>query len=49
MTTFYKSQFKPFFEQWKASKKNTNASVLTHVVDYIRASFPGLMNTMTEK
>ena len=48
MTTFYKSAFKPFFEQWRAQRKGTS-NVLKHIEDFARDSFPGLLDQMSDK
>ena len=48
MTTFYKAIFKPFFEKWKAQKKNNATSVLLVIKDFVKTTFAGLAERLTE-
>ena len=47
MTLYFKTMYKPFYEQWKASKKEP--SVLPSLVSFVNHEFDGLLETMTEK
>lgn len=47
MTLYFKTQYKPFFEQWKSQKKNS--SVLPSLADFVNSEFKGLLPTLSEK
>jgi len=47
MTLYFKTAYKPFYEQWKSQKKNP--SVLSSLVDFSNAEFPDLLASLSEK
>ena len=47
MTLYFKTAYKPFFEQWKAQKKQP--SVAPSLVAFAEDEFPGLLPTLSEK
>ena len=47
MTLYFKTQYKPFYEQWKAQKKTT--SVLPSLAEFVNQEFKGLLPQLTEK
>ena len=47
MTLYYKTAYKPFFEQWKAQKKSL--SVVPSLVAFANAEFPSLLPALSEK
>ena len=47
MTLYFKTQYKPFFEEWKNKKENP--SVLDSLVKFAKDEFPGLLESFSEK
>lgn len=47
MTLFFKTAYKPFFEKWKATKKAK--PVATSLLEFTKATFPGLVESLSEK
>ena len=47
MTLYYKTKYKPFYEQWKSSKKPV--SVLVSLRDFVDTEFDGLLKKMTNE
>ena len=45
MTLYYKTQYKPFYDKWKASKEPV--SVLASLRDFVNAEFDGLLKRMS--
>ena len=44
MTLYFKTKYKPFYEQWKSSKKQV--SVLASLKEFINSEFKGLLASM---
>lgn len=47
MTLYFKTAYKPFFEQWKSQKKNP--SVIPSLIAFANCEFAGLVDTLSEK
>jgi len=47
MSNYFKTQYKPFYEQWKSHKKNS--SVLPSLVDFVNSEFKDLLPCLAEK
>ena len=47
MTLYYKTQYKPFFDQWKSQKKS--GSVMPSLIEFVNNEFPGLLASASEK
>jgi len=47
MTLYFKTAYKPFYEQWKSQKKSP--SVVPSLVAFANAEFPDLLATLSEK
>jgi hypothetical protein len=41
MTLYFKTQYKPFYESWKAQKKST--SVIPSLAEFVNHEFKGLL------
>lgn len=46
MTLYFKTAFKPFFEQWKSDKKKVSISV--YLTEFSRMYFHGLFENLNE-
>ena len=47
MTLYFKTQYKPFYEQWKNQRKTQ--SVLVSLKDFVQSEFKGLLESLTQK
>lgn len=47
MTLYFKTVYKPFFEEWKTQRGTP--SVFPSLVDFANQEFPGLLDSLSEK
>lgn len=46
MTLYFKTAYKPFFEEWKAQKGTP--SVFPSLMDFTKHEFPGLLDGLSK-